>query len=115
MIVSINQIVDTRNTSYAFKQWEDGMETKINMEDYATVYTFIYRPKPPVGGDSYDIDEAAIETDVLGVVQDKFVTNLPNGFRGHSIATSDIVTISGDTKEYYYKSGKEWINITNIV
>ena len=100
MKYEIWQIVNIRNTDYAFRSWDEA-KGKFTIEDYCCVY-----------------EGAAEKKHILDTLWVMFNINHPTDFRGHSLSVSDVVALKDDNKDYwywYYCDSLGWKEITEIV
>ena len=100
MKYAIYQIKDIEKVNYAFRSIEEArtFEGGPKMEDYEDVYYgYLF------GADWAD------DHSVLDYLFQKFNTEIPEGFNGHSLSVSDIVRWND---KYYYCNPFGWEEVT---
>lgn len=97
MKITIHQLKDIKNTSYAFYWWLEA-EDEFDFNDYAPVYEY--------ESISAEKDDNIFKT--LNGVFTTFNLNHPKDFRGHSLSISDIVQVGN---RYFYCDDAGWVEL----
>lgn len=100
MEFKIFQLKNTRKTEYGFMWWKFAKEHGFKMDDYEEVYS----------------GEREYRRNFLDILFEEFNINRPEDFHGHSLSTSDIISVKKDnTWHYYYCDSFDWEDITENV
>ena len=99
---TILQLKDMRETAYGFMRWDFAKTRNFSFDDYSIIYSGSI--------DSQSIPEA------LEDLFEKFNTNRPADFKGHSLSVSDIIVIKNDVStKVFYCDSFGWKDITSLI
>lgn len=103
MKFKLYQLKDIKSCDYAFMSWDFAECHNFTMEDYKHIYT---------GGIDGETNIQALEK-----LYEKFNTNHPSDFKGHSISVSDVVVLRNvekSSQKVYYCDDIGWKDITDV-